>query len=96
LPIFENNMIYKKLNDLPQEIQHELPFEAQKIFLEAYRDGWDDFESPLTRDTQTTRHEAANRFAWLAVKDDFKKTKEGQWIKKEPKPRIVFKKSNPN
>lgn len=87
-------MMYKKLNNLPSEIKNELPEDAQKLFLEAYRDGWQDYESPLTRDTKTSRHQASVRFAWLAVKDEYKTDKYGKWIKKRPKPRVVFKKND--
>ena len=39
-------MPYKNLKDLPMSVQENLPEHAQKIYLEAFNNAWDQYANP--------------------------------------------------
>lgn len=75
-------MPYENLQDLPEQVQDNLPRHAQKIYKEAFNSAWDTYEDPEDRQDDASREEVAHRVAWSAVKEDYEK-KEGQWVKKD-------------
>jgi cation transport regulator len=74
-------MPYDKISELPDRVKNNLPKEAQKIFKEAYNNAWDQYSDPEKRRGNASQEEAANRVAWSAVKNKYKK-KNDKWIKK--------------
>ena len=68
-------MPYKNLSELPDQVKHILPEEAQKIFLAAFNNAWEEYK------TQDDREETAFKVAWHTVKEKYEKI-DGEWVKK--------------
>jgi cation transport regulator len=75
-------MPYKKLSELPDSVQDNLPKHAQEIYKEAYNSAWDEYADPDDRRGDASREETAHRVAWSAVKKTYEK-KNDQWVKKD-------------
>jgi cation transport regulator len=75
-------MPYKKLSELPDSVQDNLPKYAQEIYKEAYNSAWDEYADPDDRRGDASREETAHRVAWSAVKKTYEK-KNDQWVKKD-------------
>ncbi len=76
-------MPYKSLNDLPESVRRNLPEHAQKIYLEAFNNAWDQYAKPEDRKGDASREETAHKVAWSAVKQVYEKNKtSGVWEKK--------------
>lgn len=76
-------MPYKNHNELPDNVKSVLPEHGQSIFMEAYNSAWDTYEEPSDRRGDDSREETSFKVAWDAVKQVFKKDKDGKWVKKE-------------
>jgi cation transport regulator len=77
-------MPYKKLKDLPESIQKNLPEHAQEIYMEAFNNAWDQYARPEDRKGGASREETAHKVAWSAVKQIYEKDeKSGMWEKKK-------------
>ena len=72
-------MPYKKKEDLPDQVQDNLPEHAQEIYKEAYNNAWEQYKDP--DDRTGDREETAHRVAWSAVKEKYEKV-DGTWKKK--------------
>ncbi len=76
-------MPYKDLKDLPERVQENLPKHAQKIYLEAFNNAWDQYAKPEERRGDASREETAHKVAWSAVKKVYAKDeKTGAWKEK--------------
>lgn len=76
-------MPYKSTGDLPERVRENLPEHAQKIYLEAFNNAWDQYASPEERRGGASREETAHKVAWSAVKQVYEKDeKSGKWRKK--------------
>lgn len=76
-------MPYKSTSDLPERVRENLPDHAQKIYLEAFNNAWDQYASPEERRGGSSREETAHKVAWSAVKQVYEKDeKSGKWRKK--------------
>ena len=75
-------MPYKKLSELPDSVQDNLPKHAQEIYRAAFNSAWGEYDSPEERRGDATREETAHRVAWAAVKKSYEKQGD-RWIKKE-------------
>jgi len=76
-------MPYKNVLDLPESVQKNLPEHAQKIYLEAFNNAWEEYAKPEDRKGGATREETAHKVAWSAVKQTYEKDeKSGEWKKK--------------
>jgi len=73
-------MPYKNERDLPESMQKVLPEHAQKIYLEAFNNAWNEYKNPEDRHGDASREETAHKVAWSAVKKTYKKDeKSGIW-----------------
>ncbi|MCB2209258.1 ChaB family protein [bacterium] len=70
-------MPYDSNKDLPKDVRDALPKHAQEIYREAYNSAHDQYQDQ--DDTEAT----ANRVAWSAVKNEYKKNDDGEWVKKD-------------
>lgn len=74
-------MPYKELKDLPEQIKSNLPKHAQEIYKEAYNNAWEEYKDPKERRGNISREEVSSKVAWMAVKQKYKKVKDG-WKEK--------------
>jgi cation transport regulator len=76
-------MPYKNELELPASVKKNLPEHAQKIYLEAFNNAWDEYNNPEDRLGDASREETAHKVAWSAVKKSYEKDeKSGIWKKK--------------
>ena len=68
-------MPYRKTTDLPAPVRAHLPVGAQKIYLEAYNNAWDQY------DKRKDREAVSHKVAWSAVKKKYRKQGE-RWVRK--------------
>ena len=74
---------YDSKSDLPSSVKDNLPGHAQEIYKEAYNNAWDQYEDPSDRRGDQSREETAHRVAWAAVKNEYEKSDDGEWRRKE-------------
>ncbi len=70
-------MPIKTKKDLPKQITDNLPEHAQDIWKEAYNSALEQY------DDRQDPEEVAARVAWSAVKNDYKKNDDGEWVEKK-------------
>ncbi|MFP4098891.1 MAG: putative cation transport regulator ChaB [Alphaproteobacteria bacterium] len=75
-------MPYKTLKELPDGVKNNLPVHGQEIYQAAYNSAWDQYKDPDDRYNDASREEVAHRVAWSAVKNEYKKDEDGNWVKK--------------
>ncbi|MBD3244398.1 MAG: cation transport regulator ChaB [Candidatus Moranbacteria bacterium] len=75
-------MPYQKKEDLPESVKSSLPSHALEIFMKAYNSARDQYSDPGQRSGDSSREETAMKVAWSAVKKQYKKSDDGQWVKK--------------
>jgi cation transport regulator len=76
-------MPYDSNSDLPEDVRDALPSHAQEIYREAYNSAWDQYDDPEDREGDESREATAHQVAWSAVKQEYKKNNDGEWVKKE-------------
>ena len=76
-------MPYKKKAELPEQVKSVLPAHAQEIYLAAYNNAWEEYKDPEDRRDKSTREETAHKVAWAAVKNVYRKNKQGEWVKQK-------------
>lgn len=74
-------MPYQKVSELPDSVKDNLPDHAQEIYKEAFNSAWDQYEDPEKRREGADREETAHKVAWSAVKNEYRKNDEGEWVK---------------
>lgn len=74
-------MPYDRLTDLPDGVRDNLPRHAQEIYKEAYNSAFDQYRDPDDRRGDASREETAHKVAWSAVKNEYRKNDEGNWVK---------------
>ena len=70
-------MPYDRNADLPDQVTDNLPQGAQTIYREAFNSAWDEYSD------QDDREETAHRVAWSAVKNEYRKNDDGDWVRKD-------------
>ena len=65
-------MPYKSNKDLPESISDNLPEHAQTIFRKVFNNAHEHYGN----------EQQAFKVAWAAVKEQYEKNKEGDWVKK--------------
>ncbi|MGB8367559.1 MAG: ChaB family protein [Candidatus Babeliales bacterium] len=65
-------MPYSSNDDLPGAVKNHLPDHAQSIYLKAFNNA----------EKQYNNESSAHKVAWAAVEKEYKKNKEGKWVKK--------------
>jgi cation transport regulator len=76
-------MPYQKIADLPDAVKNNLPHHAQEIYKEAYNSAWEQYKDPVDRRGDATLEETAHRVAWAAVKHQYEKNDQGEWVAKD-------------
>jgi len=69
-------MPYDKIKELPEAVRNSLPRHAQEIYQSAYNNARDQYSD------NKDKEETAHRVAWSAVKQEYKKNNEGDWVSK--------------
>ena len=75
-------MPYETLDELPDGVKNNLPLHGQEIYQAAYNNAWNQYEDPDDRRDDASREEVAHRVAWSAVKNEYEKSNDGNWVKK--------------
>ncbi|MFP4465112.1 MAG: putative cation transport regulator ChaB [Alphaproteobacteria bacterium] len=75
-------MPYENLSDLPDSVKDNLPEHGREIYRAAYNSAWDQYKDPDKRRDDASREETAHRVAWAAVKQEYEKNENGNWVKK--------------
>jgi len=65
-------MPYDRNADLPKQVKDNLPEHAQTIYRKAFNSAHEQYND----------EERAHKVAWDAVKEEYKKNDEGNWVKK--------------
>ncbi|MHB8621821.1 MAG: ChaB family protein [Sulfuricaulis sp.] len=68
-------MPYVDLSDLPASVRSHLPAPAQKIYLAAFNNAWEEYASREDREV------VAHKVAWSAVKKQYMKIA-SEWVRK--------------
>lgn len=71
-------MPYNALDELPTGLQRTLPYQAQKIYQNAYNGAWETYADSNKRDGKS-REEVSHREAWSAVRKKFQKNFNNAW-----------------
>lgn len=69
-------MPYRDISDLPKNVRNHLPAGAQKIYMKAFNNAWDEY---VKKDP--SHEEIAHKVAWSAVKRSYFKDETGKWKK---------------
>lgn len=72
-------MPYASINELPKNVAGVLPIHAQEIFMAAFNNAYNEYKDPEDRKQDDDRENTARRVAWSAVKQKYKKGKDGKW-----------------
>jgi cation transport regulator len=73
-------MPYRSLHDLPEAVRAHLPKHAQEIYQAAFNSAWEQYDQPQERRGGAAREETAHRVAWAAVKKQYEKNEQGEWV----------------
>jgi cation transport regulator len=76
-------MPYENKDDLPEDVQDALPEHAQEIYREAYNSAWEQYDDPEDRRGDESREATAHQVAWSAVKEEYEKNDNDEWVKKD-------------
>lgn len=74
-------MPYDRISDLPDSVKDNLPKHASEIYKEAYNSAFDQYKDPEDRRGDDDREETAHKVAWAAVKNEYHKNDNGDWVK---------------
>lgn len=74
-------MPYKRIEELPDNIKESLPKKAQKIWMSSFNNV---LKSCVSGGKSESKCEDVARIAaWVAVKAQYRKNKDGNWVLKE-------------
>lgn len=76
-------MPYDKISELPDSVRDNLPQHAQEIYMKAFNSAWDQYDKPEERRGDASREETTHKVAWSAVKNDYEKSDDGKWRRKD-------------
>jgi cation transport regulator len=76
-------MPYKNESELPAAVRHHLPIHAQKIYLSAFNNAWEQYANRKKRRGTASREETAHKVAWSAVERVYQKREDGLWRKRQ-------------
>ena len=66
---------YQSNTDLPGDVKEHLPGHAQDIYRESFNSAWNQYKD------RSDREGTAHAVAWSAVKNEYHKGDNGQWVK---------------
>ncbi len=67
---------------VPSRYRDKLPTHAQKIFIEAFNNAWDQYADKSKRRGNDTREAVASKVAWKAVETKYEKGDDEKWHRK--------------
>jgi cation transport regulator len=67
---------------LPESVKQVLPPHAQRIYQQAHDNALEQYKNPEDRRGDASLEETAHKVAWAAVKKEYRKTSQGDWVKK--------------
>ena len=71
---------YDTIEELPEEIRRHLPLEAQRIYLDAYNQAWEEHDRLRQHRQESLSPESlAEEIAWAAVQTRFYRGDNGSW-----------------
>ena len=73
----------KTKKSLSKNLKEKLPKHAQTIYVKAFNNAWDQYKEKKSRLGKASRDAVANKVAWTAVKEQYKKGKNGKWHRKK-------------
>ena len=74
-------MPYRDVDELPESVRNSLPPHAQEIYLAAYNNAAHQYADPQKRRRGASLEEVAHRVAWAAVKQEYRKDRNGgEWV----------------
>lgn len=76
-------MPYENLKELPEGVKNNLPKHGQEIYRAAYNNAWEQYEKPEDRRADASREEVSHRVAWSAVKHEYEKNANDDWVRKD-------------
>lgn len=76
-------MPYKRKSELPDSVKDNLPDHAQDIYRKAFNSAWEEYKDPEDRRGDADREETAHKVAWSAVKQEYRKNENDNWVKKD-------------
>ncbi|MBN2111266.1 MAG: putative cation transport regulator ChaB [Methanosarcinaceae archaeon] len=76
-------MPYDRNPELPDSVKDNLPEHAQDIYRKAFNNAWKQYKDPSDRRGDASREETAHRVAWSAVKNEYEKDSDGNWVEKD-------------
>lgn len=76
-------MPYSGTEDLPEAVKQHLTVHARHIYLKAFNNAYGEYARPSEgRDPSQSRDQVAHMAACSAVKEDYEKNGNGQWIRR--------------
>jgi len=72
-------MPYRNVSELPLAVRKHLPMHAQRIYLKAFNNAWEQYSDEKKRRGGASREETAHKVAWSAVEHVYQKGKDGKW-----------------
>ena len=75
-------MPYRNVSELPAAVRQHLPLHAQRIYLSAFNNAWEEYSDRKKRRADASREETAHKVAWGAVERAYEKGKGGRWRRK--------------
>lgn len=72
-------MPYSSVDELPKQVK-SLPKGAQRIFMKAFNNAWNQYKDPDKRKGQASREEVSQKVGWSAVKKKYSKAGD-EWKK---------------
>jgi len=73
----------KSKKTLSKSLKGRLPKHAQTIYVRAFNNAWKQYKDKKSRRGRASRDAVANKVAWAAVKEKYRKGKDGKWHKKK-------------
>ncbi len=67
---------------LPETVRNVLPEHARHIYQKAHDNALEQYEDPKKRRDNASLEETAHKVAWAAVKEEYEKNAEGEWVRK--------------
>lgn len=74
-------MPYDRNSELPEQVKNNLPEHAQEIYRKAFNNAWDEYKDPEDRKKDRDREGTAHAVAWSAVKNEYHKNDDGEWVR---------------
>jgi len=68
---------------LPESVRENLPSHARSIYQKAHDNALEQYHDPQKKRGSASLEETAHKVAWAAVKQEYRKNRKGDWVKKD-------------